>query len=638
MSSVRGAAVVRRQRSEPSVVIQAGVRTFRKAGESYTPASITLRAEVKNVNNPAYEWGHLSGGLFSPVREWTGAEITVLPARAGVVMVRVTGSNIVGHVSDYVDISIVEDGEDGKPGEDGQPGESLTGRMLYADPTFKTGMNGISRYNNGPSTGTVAVARVEKGEDAPTQSTHELEITSYGSPAPGHGGFYWGTKSRANAVFVTKIIAKIPEGLNLAFTTNSTGTGSVQTWLTSKAGTGKYETYLFKLRCGAEGTFSTTNYFYLTGEGEYTEESPLKWRVAYATVFDQTDDGYGQIEGNAKDAFAQKLGYDSWEEMKGSLGEGMILETGLINAKVIDVKALATDAAFIGSLTGEEAFIDKVRGYEFDFKKGKVGGFTIAANELYAGDSGGGVYMRSLEEDYGFRAYKDANNYVEMFYRTASDWGLKGLAGGSPVFQLGSVNKIGPFVFGEDNLTAESVYDSRDLVLELTNNIISFKHGMGTIYQKEVYFGAVPDDISYGAHTLLAVVGGDIYHQGTVGEDGRRSARFYTSGMYFRGVNDFRQQISSAWCPVVLPLACGSTYVGDVDQTKYLTVQIGKNVGTTNYIVIGSFQARSMDTMTADNNLMFCTVLKGTTSFSINITEASGSGQTATFVWALFPL
>ena len=323
-----------------------------------------------------------------------------------------------------------------------------------------------------------------------------------------------------------------------------------------------------------------------------------------------------------KDSFAQKLGYDSYEDMKYSLGQGMITETGYLNAALIETDKLVVTDAFVNNITINDAFISKLNGWTFDFHSGKVGGFTIADNKLYAGadfGSGAGVYMQSLANNYGFRAYKDASNYVEMFYRTASDWGLKGLAGGSTVFQLGSTNKIGPFVFGENNLTAESVYDSRALVLELTNNIISFKHAMGTIYQKEVYFGAVPDDITYGAHTLLAVVGGDIYHQGTVGEDGRRACRFYTSNMYLRNPRDHRQLIGGDWHYVCYPTQSGRfSFTPNSDGSGEVQINIVET--TIEYAVIGSFESQN-ETVDSRDRFNFCIRRKTSTYFILSYKE-----------------
>lgn len=364
---LRGSLTVRRLSPTPAVVIQAGTRTFVKDGGSYSPASIVVRAETRNVKEPVYEWGLLSGGSFTAVPSWTGDAITVLPEQAGVVMVKVLGSNITDPVTDYVDISVVEEGENG---------ESLSGRMLHTDPTFKAGMNGVSKYSNAAAEvkALLVVERVERPEDAPTTSTHCLRVTCKAEQSPGFGGVFQTIQSRANAVFIQKVIAKLPEGYALNWAANSMGTGRVVKWLTPVAGTGKYETYLLKITCGAEGDFSTGGHLYVTGSPVPTEKAPLVWHIAYMTAFDQTDDGYEQIETSSKDALAEKLGYGSWKDMVDAVSSsGSIIQGDYINAKLIDVETLATN----------QAFIDKLLGNELEFKRGKIGKFNIGENRIY---------------------------------------------------------------------------------------------------------------------------------------------------------------------------------------------------------------------------------------------------------------
>lgn len=364
---LRGSLTVRRLSPTPAVVIQAGTRTFVKDGGSYSPASIVVRAETRNVKEPVYEWGLLSDGSFTAVPSWTGDAITVLPEQAGVVMVKVLGSNITDPVTDYVDISIVEEGENG---------ESLSGRMLHTDPTFKAGMNGVSKYSNAAAEvkALLVVERVERPEDAPTTSTHCLRVTCKAEQSPGFGGVCQTIQSRANAVFIQKVIAKLPEGYALNWAANSMGTGRVVKWLTPVAGTGKYETYLLKITCGAEGDFSTGGHLYVTGSPVPTEEAPLVWHIAYMTAFDQTDDGYEQIETSSKDALAEKLGYGSWKDMVDAVASsGSIIQGDYINSKLIDVETLAAN----------EAFIDKLLGNELEFKRGKIGKFNIGENRIY---------------------------------------------------------------------------------------------------------------------------------------------------------------------------------------------------------------------------------------------------------------
>ena len=166
------------------------------------------------------------------------------------------------------------------------------GKMLNTDPIFKKGINGVKVYNNSGGS-QVTVTRIAKTSDIPTTSTHCMEIKVIGgTTSPGRGGFYFGTPSRANAVFITRFIAKIPIGYSLSWYSNTIGTGYTQKWLTATAGTGKWTEYVCKVTCGSSGTFSTTNHFALNGGSTPSTSAPLIWYLAYATVFDVTDMDY----------------------------------------------------------------------------------------------------------------------------------------------------------------------------------------------------------------------------------------------------------------------------------------------------------------------------------------------------------
>ena len=155
------------------------------------------------------------------------------------------------------------------------------GKMLNRDPEFRSGMNGIDRYNNG----TVGNVVVERTTDVnlPNQSGYKLKITTSGPATPGLGGFYFGTETRANAVFITRFIAWVPVGYRIEWATNYTGNGGTSKWLTNNVGTGDWEEYAFYVKSGSSGTFSSTNYFYLAGgDGSL----PVTWYLAFATVYD----------------------------------------------------------------------------------------------------------------------------------------------------------------------------------------------------------------------------------------------------------------------------------------------------------------------------------------------------------------
>jgi len=156
------------------------------------------------------------------------------------------------------------------------------GKMLYRDPEFKVGLNGISVYNNSGG-GAVTVERTTD-VNLPNQSGYKIKITTVqGSVSPGLGGFTFNTQTRANAVFITRFIAWVPAGYKIEWGTNSTGSGGGGKWLTNNVGTGNWEEYAFHVKCGSSGTFSGTNFFYLAGgDGSL----PVTWYLAFATVYD----------------------------------------------------------------------------------------------------------------------------------------------------------------------------------------------------------------------------------------------------------------------------------------------------------------------------------------------------------------
>lgn len=163
------------------------------------------------------------------------------------------------------------------------------GKMLHTDPMFASGVNNCKVYNNS-SNGTVTVTRTVKSSDNPmTGTSYELTVKTAGNASPGLGGYVQYITSRANAVFIRRIIAKIPTGYTLNYAQNSMGSGYTVQWLTPNAGTGKFTEYVYKYVCGPSGTFSDGGHVYLSGTPYPTASSPVTWYVAYSTTFDMTN-------------------------------------------------------------------------------------------------------------------------------------------------------------------------------------------------------------------------------------------------------------------------------------------------------------------------------------------------------------
>lgn len=114
-----------------------------------------------------------------------------------------------------------------------------------------------------------------------------LEITTDASTTttPGLGGFTFSTSTAANKEFVAYFRAKIPADRKLIFASNAIGDNPIRKWVNSNdgKGTGGWYTYAYYVRCGATGSFSTTNFFYIEGGSR-----PITWYLEMATVFDIT--------------------------------------------------------------------------------------------------------------------------------------------------------------------------------------------------------------------------------------------------------------------------------------------------------------------------------------------------------------
>ena len=140
---------------------------------------------------------------------------------------------------------------------------------------------------NAVMTRSTATVSLGIGEVVPVTPKYMIEITTDASSSvsPGLGGFSFGTSTSANREFVAYFRAKIPAGRKLIFASNATGDNSVRKWVASNNGngTGGWYTYAYYVRCGATGSFSTTNYFYINGGSR-----PVTWYLEMATVFDIT--------------------------------------------------------------------------------------------------------------------------------------------------------------------------------------------------------------------------------------------------------------------------------------------------------------------------------------------------------------
>lgn len=163
------------------------------------------------------------------------------------------------------------------------------GRMLYTDPAFVSGANGMVQY---PSTVGTTMTRVNDQTDSPTKNNIAYKFLHTAMADSNRCSLVrWANQSRANAVFVTRIVAKLPVGWRIQDAHNSYGDSANRsvTWLTPTLGTGMYEEYVLKLVCGNTGTFSSINHFDLrkvdASTPTPTAANPIESYIAWATVY-----------------------------------------------------------------------------------------------------------------------------------------------------------------------------------------------------------------------------------------------------------------------------------------------------------------------------------------------------------------
>ena len=185
----------------------------------------------------------------------------------------------------------------GDKGDTGNAGLTFAnGKSLYKDLLFDKGKNGCVIYNN-LSNNNVKLTIVPKSSDNPYAiAKKELKIETTGAATPDHGGVQQEIMSRASAVFVRRVIAKIPKGYTLHNAENAMGTGMVNKWLTPNVGTGTFTEYIYMYQCGASGNFSTAGHMYLSGGTTATADKPVVWYIASCETYDMTAGSSAQIK------------------------------------------------------------------------------------------------------------------------------------------------------------------------------------------------------------------------------------------------------------------------------------------------------------------------------------------------------
>jgi hypothetical protein len=324
----------------------------------------------------------------------------------------------------------------------------LRGKKLNADEDFATGTNSVSVYNNSGG-GTVTITRGTLS-GVPNSSGYALTIATTGTASPGLGGFTFGTMTAANKQFITRFVAKIPVGYTVNWASNGIGSNSSSKWMTSQAGTGKWEEYAFLVQSGDSGTFSNTNYFYLS----HASLTTVTWYLASATVYDITDQSTsgvasaggsnGQLQYNSSGMLAGLAFPTNGATVLGHNGSSLVWQKSfsfMTRQGVNDVNTswFSNDTEYLGYST-----LTAARTVTLPSATTFTGCKITIADETGNCSTSNTITLNRAGSDTieGATSYvlSSANASVTL-YSTGSKWvviGLKGLTSSTPLFADGS--------------------------------------------------------------------------------------------------------------------------------------------------------------------------------------------------------
>lgn len=242
----------------------------------------------------------------------------------------------------------------------------LAGTNIAPNPEFTGGsLAGWSVYNNAGGS-KVSISAVGDST-APNGSGIILRVLYAGGgtpnvdPTPGFGGavqqlFDGGGTSKPGfyargSKVLWKVIAKLSAGRTLNFATNGLGTPASVVPLTSMAGTGQWETYVFLMTVGQTGSYGATGYLYVTGGAN----ASFSWDIARFDFIDLTsaektfmgrtmmdEDGVARFKNDLVTLLGYSLGFQ---------GEGNLARKSTVGPADIVVPSLSAIAANLGVIT-----------------------------------------------------------------------------------------------------------------------------------------------------------------------------------------------------------------------------------------------------------------------------------------------
>lgn len=243
---------------------------------------------------------------------------------------------------------------------------ALAGTNLAVNPELYNGSStGWQIYNN--AGGTKTAISVVADALAPNSSGYVLRVSYDGTgtpntnPTPGFGGAVQtitdgGGVSKPgfyarNTTLLFKVIAKVPVGRTINYAGNAIGTGASVAALTPMVGTGDWQTYIWRLKIGNAGTFSSTGYLYVTGGTNVA----FTWDIAKFDQIDLTsaarvfmgrtmmdEQGIARFQTDLVTLLGNAMGFT---------GEGTLARKNNVGASDIVVPTLSAIVANLGTIT-----------------------------------------------------------------------------------------------------------------------------------------------------------------------------------------------------------------------------------------------------------------------------------------------
>lgn len=402
-----------------------------------------------------------------------------------------------------------------------------SGNCLYRDVDFRNGMNGTMLYNNAGNNTNAYLLTYTNIYYAPTRSPQCLVFgfRANGQPTePGYGGFTFATPTRANAVFITRMIARFPAGIKIEFAANPYGNDGSYVWTTSQYGTGRFEEYICIVRCGGDGSFSSINYFWFNDMG-YGNRA-FETIVAYASVFDMTDvDKYleDKIKQNEQQTALAKAQADNALATSNITSQKVSFLSTTINNNVVSTGTLE-----VGDVVGANAGITGVtdRGRQSvrmyagaPYANKNTAPFTLQDDgliKMHHPNGNKGFELGIVDGKLVFNVYDDVGNKI-MEMGSAGIVFANYIPDSWSTFYLGKFNSSSYNPYNLNEVSSFANANTKQEMLNNPGNINDPEHWLVTIPKSDsewVNYSQYSAGTSYDSNTYKKYEG--IYYKGTL--------------------------------------------------------------------------------------------------------------------------